>query len=74
MRTVSNEDRLRFLAKAREKKAQPAEATVDPLSQLVVEEEGNKGVKRKKRSKLGRITIPLPNKGETAAAGGGVEE
>ncbi|MCI38007.1 hypothetical protein A2U01_0059235, partial [Trifolium medium] len=73
MRTIFNEDRLKFLAKARQKKTEPAAETLDPLSQLAVEEETTKG-KRKKRTKTGRISIPVPNKGEGSAAGGSTDE
>ncbi|MCI96184.1 hypothetical protein A2U01_0117484, partial [Trifolium medium] len=60
MRTVSNEDRLKFLAWARQIKSQLEDTTVEPLTQLVVEDEGVKGGKRKKRNETGRITVPAP--------------
>ncbi|MCH79874.1 hypothetical protein A2U01_0000635 [Trifolium medium] len=74
MRTISNEDRLRFLAKARQHKSQTEAEKVDPLSQLLVEDEAAKGGKRKKRTETGRITMSIPNKGEASAAGGNIEE
>ncbi|MCI49815.1 hypothetical protein A2U01_0071059, partial [Trifolium medium] len=73
MRTISNEDRLKFLAKARQKKTELAVETPDPLSQLAVEEETTKG-KRKKRAETGRLSSPVPNKGESSAAGGSTDE
>ncbi|MCI46685.1 hypothetical protein A2U01_0067926, partial [Trifolium medium] len=39
MRTITNEQRLQFLAKARQKKSEPEAVVVDPLSQLAVEDE-----------------------------------
>ncbi|MCI95545.1 hypothetical protein A2U01_0116843, partial [Trifolium medium] len=50
MRTISNEERLAFLAKARQQKSKPVAEKIDPHSQLVVEDEAAKGGKRKKKS------------------------
>ncbi|MCH97723.1 hypothetical protein A2U01_0018719, partial [Trifolium medium] len=49
-------------------------AVIDPLSQLLVDDEETKGGKRKRKTETGRITLPVPNKGEASAVGGGVEE
>ncbi|MCI47500.1 hypothetical protein A2U01_0068742, partial [Trifolium medium] len=74
MRTISNEERLAFLAKVRQQKSQPVTEKIDPLSQRVVEDEAAKGGKRKKKPKVGRITLPIPNKGESSATRGDTEE
>ncbi|MCH80224.1 hypothetical protein A2U01_0000989 [Trifolium medium] len=74
MRTISNEDRLKFLARTRQKKNEPEAAVIDPLSQLLVEDEAIKGGKRKRKNEMRRIYVHVPTKGEASAAGGGVEE
>ncbi|MCI43842.1 hypothetical protein A2U01_0065080, partial [Trifolium medium] len=48
MRIITNEQRLQFLAKARQKKSAP---------------EAAKGGKRKRKAETGRVTVPIPNKG-----------
>ncbi|MCI61033.1 hypothetical protein A2U01_0082289, partial [Trifolium medium] len=73
MRTVSREDSLKYLARIRQQKAEKPEDNIDPLSQLAIEEEGAKG-KRKKKTDPTRIIIPIPHKGDSSVAGGGVEE
>ncbi|MCI88857.1 hypothetical protein A2U01_0110145, partial [Trifolium medium] len=70
----SNEERLAFLAKARQQKSQPVAKKIDLLSQIVVEDEAAKGGKRKKKPEVGHITLPIPNKGESSATGGDTEE
>ncbi|PNX62691.1 hypothetical protein L195_g061268, partial [Trifolium pratense] len=67
MRTISNEERLAFLAKARQQKAKPDAAVDDPLKQLQVEEAVSKEGRSKKKHD-GRISIAIPRK-EDAAAG-----
>ncbi|MCI35628.1 hypothetical protein A2U01_0056849, partial [Trifolium medium] len=74
MRTITNEQRLQFLAKARQKKSAPEAVVTDPLSQLAVEDEAAKGGKRKRKAETGRVTVPIPNKGEVSTAGCGVKE
>jgi hypothetical protein len=59
MATISEEQRMKFLMKARAKKAQP-EDKVDALSQLEVVE-GDK--KKKRKVETGRIRMEVPNKG-----------
>ncbi|PNX68022.1 hypothetical protein L195_g063789, partial [Trifolium pratense] len=49
MRTISNEERLAFLAKARQQKAKPDVAVDDPLKQLQVEEAVSKEGRSKKK-------------------------
>ncbi|MCI59506.1 hypothetical protein A2U01_0080761, partial [Trifolium medium] len=69
------EDRLKFLAKARQQKTEPAAKKPDPLTQLIVEDETTKGGKRKKKAETGRISMAIPRKGDAStAAGGGVAE
>ncbi|XP_045819183.1 ankycorbin-like [Trifolium pratense] len=68
MRTISNEERLAFLAKARQQKTNPAAGVADPLRQLQVEEAGVKEG-RSKRKHDGRIPVEIPGK---AAAKEGV--
>ncbi|MCI64993.1 hypothetical protein A2U01_0086251, partial [Trifolium medium] len=46
---------------------------IDPLSQLAIEEEGVKG-KRKKKIDPAKISIHIPNKGDSSVAGDVVEE
>jgi hypothetical protein len=48
MRTISNEDHLLFLARAKQKKLQIEVLTVDPLSQLFVEDDDTKGKGKRK--------------------------
>ncbi|MCI00790.1 hypothetical protein A2U01_0021812, partial [Trifolium medium] len=73
MRTITNEERLAFLAKARQQKSEPETVVGDPLTQLLVEDEASKGGKRKRKTETGRITMPIPNKGEASTTGSGVE-
>ncbi|MCI51466.1 hypothetical protein A2U01_0072710, partial [Trifolium medium] len=70
------EDRLKFLAKARQQKTEPAAEKPDPLTQLIVEDKTTKGGKRNKKAEAGRISMAIPNKGDAyaAAAGGGIVE
>ncbi|MCI50758.1 hypothetical protein A2U01_0072002, partial [Trifolium medium] len=41
---------------------------------MAVEDEAAKGGKRKRKAETGRVTVPIPNKGETSTTGGGVKE
>ncbi|CAJ2679794.1 unnamed protein product [Trifolium pratense] len=61
MRTISNEERLTFLAKARQQKANPVVAVNDPLKQLQVEEAVTKEGRSKKKHD-GRISVAIPRK------------
>ncbi|CAJ2654434.1 unnamed protein product [Trifolium pratense] len=70
MRTISNEERLAFLAKARQQKAKPVVTVVDPLKQLQVEEAAVKEGRSKKKHE-GRIRVEIP--GKTAAEAEGNE-
>ncbi|PNX61239.1 hypothetical protein L195_g060571, partial [Trifolium pratense] len=63
---ISNEERLAFLAKARQQKANPAVAVDDPLKQLQVEEAVSKEGRSKKKHD-GRIHIAIPGKENPAA-------
>jgi hypothetical protein len=63
MATISKEQRMKFLLKARAKKAQPDD-NVDALSQLEVVE-GDK--KKKTKAELGRIRMEIPHKGSGSA-------
>jgi hypothetical protein len=63
MATIREEQRMKFLMKARAKKAQP-EDKVDALSQLEVVE-GDK--KKKRKVETGRIRMEVPNKGSGSA-------
>jgi hypothetical protein len=62
MRTVTEEDRIKFLQKARAKKAQPKGVQIDPSAQLVVEDDATK-TKKKRKAEQGRISLPVPSKG-----------
>ncbi|PNX68436.1 hypothetical protein L195_g056167, partial [Trifolium pratense] len=66
MRTISNEERLAFLAKARQQKANPAVAVSDPLKQLQVEEAVTKEGRSKKKHD-GRIRVEIPGKAASGA-------
>ncbi|PNX63279.1 hypothetical protein L195_g061547, partial [Trifolium pratense] len=66
MRTISNEERLAFLAKARQQKANPAVAVVDPLKQLQVEEAAAKEGRSKKKHE-GRIRVEIPGRAAPGA-------
>ncbi|PNX56830.1 hypothetical protein L195_g058398, partial [Trifolium pratense] len=66
MRTISNEERLAFLAKARQQKANPAVAVIDPLKQLQVEEAVIKEGRSKKKHD-GRIRVEIPGKTASGA-------
>ncbi|CAJ2653460.1 unnamed protein product [Trifolium pratense] len=68
MRTISNEERLAFLAKARQQKANPAAGVTDPLKQLQVEEAGVKEGRSKKRHD-GRIPVEIPGKAAAKVTG-----
>ncbi|CAJ2641266.1 unnamed protein product [Trifolium pratense] len=70
MRTISKEERLAFLAKARQQKAKPVVTVVDPLKQLQVEEAAVKEGRSKKKHE-GRIRVEIP--GKTAAEAEGTE-
>ncbi|MCI59808.1 hypothetical protein A2U01_0081063, partial [Trifolium medium] len=48
MRTISPEERLAFLAKARQQKAEAAASAINPLSQLLVEDDAAKEGRRKR--------------------------
>ncbi|MCI41138.1 hypothetical protein A2U01_0062371, partial [Trifolium medium] len=54
-------------------KAEKPEDNIDPLSQLAIEGEGVKG-KRKKKTDAAKISIHIPNKGDSFVAGDVVEE
>jgi hypothetical protein len=72
MRSMTDEERTKFVLKARAKKAQPDDVQVNPLSQLLVEDEATRG-KRKRKTEQGRISCPIPTKGadgETSHNGG----
>ncbi|GAU41165.1 hypothetical protein TSUD_282380 [Trifolium subterraneum] len=62
MRSISNEERLAFIARACQKKLQPKDV-IEPLSQLYVEDDKEK--KRKKKTKTERVTMEIPNKGNS---------
>jgi hypothetical protein len=68
MATISEEQRMKFLMKARAKKAQP-EDKVDAFSQLEVVESNNKKKKKKKKRKAdqGCIRMEISNKGSGSA-------
>ncbi|CAJ2652020.1 unnamed protein product [Trifolium pratense] len=66
MRTISNEERLAFLAKARQQKANPVVAVSDPLKQLQVEEAVTKEGRSKKKHD-GRIRVEIPGKTASGA-------
>ncbi|CAJ2638306.1 unnamed protein product [Trifolium pratense] len=68
MRTISNEERLAFLAKARQQKANPAAGVTDPLKQLQVEEAGVKEGRSKKKHD-GRIPVEIPGKAAAKVTG-----
>jgi hypothetical protein len=64
MATIDEEQRLKFLMRARAKKAQP-DAKVDVLSKLEIAE-GDK--KKKRKADSGRISVPIPGKGSSSVA------
>ncbi|GAU24587.1 hypothetical protein TSUD_289480 [Trifolium subterraneum] len=70
MRRVLEEEWVSFLAKSKQKRLAP-DASVDPLTQVIVEEGAPKGVKRKKRTKHGKgpTKIPKGNEGSSATVG-----
>jgi hypothetical protein len=68
MSSLTPAQRLKFLEKARAKKAQPEEK-VDVLSQLVVVE----GDKKKRKADPGRVSVPIPDKAPSSAATGADE-
>jgi hypothetical protein len=65
MATISEEQRMKFLMKARAKKAQP-EDKVDAFSQLEVVE-SNKKKKKKRKADQGCIRMEISNKGSGSA-------
>jgi hypothetical protein len=72
MRTISEDDHMKFLLKARAKKFQLAEDKVDPVTQLeVVDGEATK-TKKKRKTEQGCITLLVPPKG--SGSGGGVAD
>jgi hypothetical protein len=66
MATISEEQRMKFLMKARAKKAQP-EDKVDAFSQLEVVESNNKKKKKKRKADQGCIRMEISNKGSGSA-------
>jgi hypothetical protein len=64
MATISEEQRMKFLMKARAKKAQP-EDKVDAFSQLEVVESNKK--KKKRKADQGCIRMEISNKGSGSA-------
>ncbi|PNX68527.1 hypothetical protein L195_g064020, partial [Trifolium pratense] len=66
MRTISDEERLAFLAKSRQQRANPIVVVDDPLKQLQVEEAVSKEGRSKKKHD-GRISIAIPRKESPAA-------
>ncbi|GAU49591.1 hypothetical protein TSUD_407620 [Trifolium subterraneum] len=64
MSNLSADERMTFVLKARElKQKAAAAASVNPLSQLVVDESAPKGTKRKNKEESRRISLAIPNKG-----------
>ncbi|MCI25627.1 hypothetical protein A2U01_0046818, partial [Trifolium medium] len=72
MRTITPEERRKFLAKARQQKTNPAPGQPEPLSQLVVEDEASRGGKRKKKIETRRVSMAIPGKdgASTTTTGG----
>ncbi|CAJ2634804.1 unnamed protein product [Trifolium pratense] len=70
MRTISNEERLAFLAKARQQRANPVVEVTDPLTKLQVEEAAMKEGRSKKKHE-GRIRVEIPGKTAAEAEGNG---
>ncbi|CAJ2637867.1 unnamed protein product [Trifolium pratense] len=70
MRTISNEERLAFLAKARQQRAHPVVDVTDPLKKLQVEEAAMKEGRSKKKHE-GRIRVEIPGKTAAEAEGNG---
>ncbi|MCI53768.1 hypothetical protein A2U01_0075015, partial [Trifolium medium] len=68
MRTISPEQRLVFLAKAHQQKAEDEASASNPLSQLLVEDDDAKEGRRKRKADRGRISLQVPNKGEVSTA------
>jgi hypothetical protein len=68
MSSLTPAQRLKFLEKARAKKAQPEEK-VDVLSQLVVVE----GDKKKRKADPGRVSVPIPDKAPSSTTAGADE-
>ncbi|GAU47340.1 hypothetical protein TSUD_302080 [Trifolium subterraneum] len=70
MRRVPEEEWLSFLAKSKQKRLAP-DASVDPLTQVIVDDGAPKGVKRKKRAETvkGPVKIPKGNEGSSSAVG-----
>ncbi|MCI62194.1 hypothetical protein A2U01_0083451, partial [Trifolium medium] len=66
MRTISNEERLAFLAKARQQRANHVVAVTDPLKKLQVEEAAMKEGRSKKKHE-GRIRVEIPGKTASGA-------
>ncbi|MCI63542.1 hypothetical protein A2U01_0084799, partial [Trifolium medium] len=62
MRTITPEERRKFLARTRQQKTDPALDQPEPLSQLVVEDETSKGGKRKKKIETWRVSMAIPGK------------
>jgi hypothetical protein len=72
MNTINEDEHMRFLLKARAKKAQPEEVKVDPLVQLEVVEGDAPKNKKKRKEEQGRITMVVPPK--SSSSGGNVAD
>jgi hypothetical protein len=70
MRTISEEERMKFLLKSWAKKSQPAEDKVDPMTQLEVVDDDVPKAKKKRMVEQGRIYLQVPPK--ESGSGGGV--
>ncbi|GAU21490.1 hypothetical protein TSUD_242130 [Trifolium subterraneum] len=66
MSNLSVEERAACVLKAREQKLKAVAASMDPLSQLVIDESTTKGSKRKNKEEPGRVSVFVPNKGGNA--------
>ncbi|GAU23796.1 hypothetical protein TSUD_27050 [Trifolium subterraneum] len=72
MKRVPDEEWLAYLAKSKQKKLTP-DAHVDPSVQLIIDADGSKGAKRKRKLEGSRVTIKVPRKeGESSGADGDV--
>ncbi|GAU50708.1 hypothetical protein TSUD_301130 [Trifolium subterraneum] len=70
MRRIPEEEWVSFLAKSKQKRLAP-DASVDPLTHVIVDDGAPKGVKRKKRTETvkGPVKIPKGNEGSSSAVG-----
>jgi hypothetical protein len=62
MRTIHEDDRMKYLLKVRAKKSQPAKDQLDPLTQFEVAD-GDASKKKKRKVEQGRISVELSSKG-----------